>query len=828
MHTLGLKSLAVSATLVALVALAGPRTAIADQNGPDTGGAQPNASATLLEGEVPSVEVGMEQALAPEDYGTGAAQTRGEAAKTQDEVVTAEAAARLVAEQGASGVVDAQAVAGPATDSAGLAARDRALDAAQSALPQTQDLAKVQVARTKIQSDVAVLGVTLPGGATPEGATITYRLLHGDTWDQWKEWDLENEAEGARGKQGTDPLLALDASAVEAVIRDSEGTPLPDARLVVIGQDEEPTGQTPASEATSSQTPVPPAPDGASTTEPTATDAPAPASPAEIDSTTHRAPATAEEDTAALLSGTTAGARLRGAANPDQLSTYSPGYHGLQIVTRKGLGISSTSDWDLEKITPKGVVIHHTAGNNNYSRAQAPQAVRGVHQYHASTLGWGDVGYHFLVDRYGTVYQGREGSLTGFYEAGHARGANSNTLGVSVVGDFTNVEPPIAAQNAVAKVSAWLLKRMGAHNVDAPIRVTGQPAVGRTIKTLSGHRDVGGTACPGQAFYDKLPRLRTVVQNLLNGRDSWIDANGQIRTGAAGAGTGPTKPMVSGGRLSGNTRFDTAVAISRHAFPDHSASAVYLVNANSPVDAMTAGVVTDGPVLPVHATSVPAVVKAEVERLGASQIVLVGGTGVLSDSLFQAFPGKARVRLGGADRFETARLIARRAFPGGARSVYVADAFGADGQGSPDAVVAANAEDGPVLLSRVGGPLDPGTRADITRMSSSVKILGGADLGVAGTRLAGPDRYATALASAKAAYTGKVSTVYLVRGDVLADGVAAGVITTGPRVLSHSEVLPPSVCTYLKQTRPTKVVAIGGTGAIHDSTLDEARACAAG
>lgn len=781
MYTTSLRSFTLGIAVICLTTLTGAQVSVADES------PRPDDSpvVALPEGPLPTSRTALETVLAPRGYGEGGARSQQEAQREQEALLPVEAAQ------------SAGDAAGAPSFSRYLAEEnhDENTSDVRALTSPSLSLETMHVARAEIRSEVAVLGITFPAGKVPEEATMTYRLLVNGVWQEWEETEVENEMDREVAMVGTDAVLALDASAVEAVVRDTNGEEIVGADLVVTGIDEVDT-----------DTPVRVSEENRNEATPTEDD---PSTESEIHT----------------IHGGGMARQVRPMVRPEDTTTYSPGFFDLKIVTRKGLGVPKESDWDLEGITPAGVVIHHTAGNNNYSRAQAAAAVRGVHNYHANTLGWGDVGYHFLIDRYGTVYQGREGSLSGFYEAGHARGANQNTIGVSVVGDFTEAEPPIAAQNSAAKVSAWLLKRMGARDVNARIRVTGSPATGRWIPTLSGHRDVGGTACPGQAFYDKLPRLRQVTANLLAGKNSWIDSNGRVQV--ATAQTPPPKPKVAGERLSGTSRIDTALALSKHQFDDHSASAVYFVNASAPVDALAAGVVSDGPVLLVGKESVPAAVKAEVERLGASQIVLVGGRKVLSDSLLASFPGRAHVRLGGNDRFATARLLARRAFPAGASQVYIADGIGADLQGSPDAIVAANAEDGPILLSRVGGPLDPATRADITRMRASVVLLGSADLGIAGERLAGQTRYETALASARSAYPGRPSRVYLVRGDVLVDGVAAGVLTDGPRVLTPPTALPTAVCDYLREKKPAKVVAVGGTGAIAESVLDTARECAA-
>ena len=100
------------------------------------------------------------------------------------------------------------------------------------------------------------------------------------------------------------------------------------------------------------------------------------------------------------------------------------------------------ADETLRSCTPsrlhgyKGAVVHHTVNSNTYTAAQAPALVRSIYAYHASTLGWCDVGYQFLVDRFGTIYEGRAGSVAGAVQGAQSGGFNAETFGVAIIGDF--------------------------------------------------------------------------------------------------------------------------------------------------------------------------------------------------------------------------------------------------------------------------------------------------------------------------------------------------------------------------------------------------------
>lgn len=190
-----------------------------------------------------------------------------------------------------------------------------------------------------------------------------------------------------------------------------------------------------------------------------------------------------------------------------------------RIVTRAQWGANEA----LAKSAPAApalryAVIHHTAGSNTYSRAESPAVVRGILHYHTVSLGWSDIGYNILVDRYGTIYEGRRGSLNAAIIGAHAQGFNTGSLGVSVMGDFSSSAPPQAAIDAVADVLAW---KLGAARVDPTGGVlitsggSNKYPAGRQIgmATIFGHRDVGQTTCPGLPFHARLPAIRQMTKD---------------------------------------------------------------------------------------------------------------------------------------------------------------------------------------------------------------------------------------------------------------------------------------------------------------------------
>jgi hypothetical protein len=138
-------------------------------------------------------------------------------------------------------------------------------------------------------------------------------------------------------------------------------------------------------------------------------------------------------------------------------------------------------------------VVHHTAGSNSYTREQAPGRVRGYQDYHRNVLGWKDIGYNALIDRYGRIYEGREGGLSRAVIGAHAANYNTASFGVAVMGNFSSVDAPQAAYDALVRIISW---KASIHGFD-PLGTTNRTYNGNRLRTVSGHRDMGQTACPG-------------------------------------------------------------------------------------------------------------------------------------------------------------------------------------------------------------------------------------------------------------------------------------------------------------------------------------------
>ncbi len=163
--------------------------------------------------------------------------------------------------------------------------------------------------------------------------------------------------------------------------------------------------------------------------------------------------------------------------------------------------------------------VHHTAGTNDYTRLQAPAVVRAIEVYHVKGNGWNDIGYNALVDRFGTVYEGRYGGIERNVVGAHAKGFNTDSFGIAVMGDFRTVAPPAAAVDALVRTLAW---RLDLAHVDPLATFTAissgnerfQPGIPVFLRAISGHRDTGLTTCPGQRLYDQIPAIARRVAAL--------------------------------------------------------------------------------------------------------------------------------------------------------------------------------------------------------------------------------------------------------------------------------------------------------------------------
>ncbi len=191
------------------------------------------------------------------------------------------------------------------------------------------------------------------------------------------------------------------------------------------------------------------------------------------------------------------------------------------IVSRANWGADESLRSGSPSYAPvKMAFIHHTASGNDYSQADAPAIVRAIYAYHTKSLQWSDIGYNFLIDRFGTVYEGRYGGVSRGVIGAQAGGFNTGSTGVSVLGTFSEQAPPTATITSLGRLLAWKLGVSGldpAGSATLTCGLTDKYVLGTKVRfpVIAGHRQANYTECPGNAFYALLPAIRSAVARRL-------------------------------------------------------------------------------------------------------------------------------------------------------------------------------------------------------------------------------------------------------------------------------------------------------------------------
>ncbi|MBX9243914.1 N-acetylmuramoyl-L-alanine amidase [Actinotalea ferrariae] len=317
------------------------------------------------------------------------------------------------------------------------------------------------------------LGVTWPGTETVDGLAIEARTRADDgTWSDWRPLEASDagadtgtaDAAGeVRG--GTDPVWVGEADAVQLSFP-AEATPGPDGlRLTLVGSEAE---HLPADDA--------------------------------------------------VVGGQADASGVAFSTGPVRMVGPEPA-----VISRAQWGARAQVCAPDVASTLVAAVVHHTAGSNSYaSVAEAMQQIRNDQAYHIDGRGWCDIGYNFIVDKWGNIYEGRANSSTQPVIGVHAGGFNTRTLGISMLGTYGTVTPSAGTQESVARLIAW---RLGQYHRD-PTSTTGYTTLGGEnssvpggttlhLPVVIGHRDVAYTACPGNAGYATLPWLKQRARQLI-------------------------------------------------------------------------------------------------------------------------------------------------------------------------------------------------------------------------------------------------------------------------------------------------------------------------
>lgn len=324
------------------------------------------------------------------------------------------------------------------------------------------------------------VGVTWQQGeqVPDDDIAVTVRTRTGGTWSEWLDVPYHDEhdpdpttREGRRARPGTDALLVGDVDQVQVrAVTDADAAPLPeDLELSVID----------------------------------------PGKPG----------ATAEE--APELAGGAAAGAASGAQDGDQEAI------ALQAATTATMPtIYSRAQWGADETmrdagslrygTVSAGFVHHTVNANDYTAEQVPAIMRSIYAYHTKSRGWSDIGYNYLVDRFGRIWEGRYGGVDKAVVGAHTLGYNDYSFAMSAIGNFDLVQPSEEMLQAYGALFAW---KLGLHGVNPAS--TSQQVGKKVFPAINGHRDAGSTACPGKYLYAQLPRIRQLASSAQTVPTTW-------------------------------------------------------------------------------------------------------------------------------------------------------------------------------------------------------------------------------------------------------------------------------------------------------------------
>ena len=320
----------------------------------------------------------------------------------------------------------------------------------------------------------AAIGVTWKHGESldEDEIALKVRTRTGDTWSDWEALEYHDEhgpdagsAEATAARPGTEPMFVGDVDDVQVQAR-TDGVALPDDLSLAL---------------------VDPGSATASVTEAPA-DQPE-ASGAEQESARQES----EEGAMTLQAATTPLNARRAVAQPTVFSRAQWGADE-SIRNKSSLRYGSIS----------AGFVHHTVNANDYTEAQVPALIRSIYAYHVKSRGWSDIGYNFLVDRFGRIWEGRFGGIDKPVVGAHTLNYNDYAFAMSAIGNFDTVQPPDVMLRAYGQLFAWKLSLHGVNPASMSQKV------GRsTFAAINGHRDAGSTACPGKYLYAQLSAIRT-------------------------------------------------------------------------------------------------------------------------------------------------------------------------------------------------------------------------------------------------------------------------------------------------------------------------------
>ncbi|MFD6436958.1 FG-GAP-like repeat-containing protein [Streptomyces venezuelae] len=408
----------------------------------------------------------------------------------------------------------------------------------------------------------SLLGVSWNGAddeELPGTAQVRTRAVGSEAWSAWRALDLETrpveKGEGGR-RAASGPLWVGPSDGVEVrvVAADgSAGSELPEGFEVNLvdpgvtakeakgtgtsgGRPAKGTAMAPAAFAADAPSPTPTEPDPTDSASPTASESADPTGtppPADPDPTPTKPQA------------------------PPSTVTQPP------VIGRAAWGADESEVADppeyIEKV--EAVFVHHTAGSNDYSCAESLSLVRGIMTYQLEVEHGNDLGYNFLVDKCGQIFEGRAGGIDLPVRGAHTHGFDADSSGIAVLGDFEGDpatskpagRPSRAALESVARVAAWKLGQYGGDPA-GKVTLTAADDTGvwkkgdqASLNTVSGHRDAFATPSPGKNLYAKLGEIRRYASSA--GRNSAIPTADYNRDGITDLIAATPKASSNRGRV---------------------------------------------------------------------------------------------------------------------------------------------------------------------------------------------------------------------------------------------------------------------------------------
>jgi hypothetical protein len=334
---------------------------------------------------------------------------------------------------------------------------------------------------------LGAVGVTWDAGSevADDAIAIQVRTETDGAWSEWSDLTYHEEhgpdpdsEEALKARPGTDGTMVGDVDQVQVKVEMAEGELPADLKLAVVDPGTPTATEDEAPEIDTADLAAPPS---AAETQTQVED---PADPTTDEPTDEP---TVADDAIAL-----------------QATTVTP---KPMIYSRAQWGADeSKRDGNPSYFEVHGGFVHHTVNANDYKRKDVPAIIRSIYAYHTQSRGWSDIGYNFLVDRFGRIWEGRYGGVDRAVVGAHTLNYNSYSFAMSAIGNFELVQPSPKLIQAYAALMAW---KLSLHGVSAASTI--QRIGSKNFQAINGHRDAASTACPGKYLYAQIPEIRRLA-----------------------------------------------------------------------------------------------------------------------------------------------------------------------------------------------------------------------------------------------------------------------------------------------------------------------------